>query len=169
MHKQFSDYFYERFEELIKRDTVQSVSCPLKDERLWSLLVREQLRRTQLTGCAPQDAFTLSGPDDGLDALPIAAWGGTVHIPYEGACGADLFILPDWRVVFPEADERGGTLSDVLYPNGGWAPGGEICHYILGRRDLGELQCAARKDWGDGWILYESNRPYVTNHSLKAW
>jgi len=155
--------------ELIKRDNVQSVSFPFNNTKVWYLLVDEQLQRAKTTGYSKQKAFTLSGPDGGLSCDP-AEWGGEVHIPYEGACMGDLFVVPGWRNLYPDwkdqfphsGDGRGdkATLGDYAHymanPNTGHS-----CHYLLLKRDLGELKCATRREIGDGWILYESNRPYV--------
>lgn len=131
--------------EFIKRDTVQSVSFPFNNAKVWRLLIDEQVRRAMQTGLALQQAFTLSGPDSGLSINP-SEWGGEVHIPYEGCCDGDLFIAPTWRNFIRETDS--GTLSSSY-------------HYLLLQRDLGELNCATRRIIGDGWVLYESTRTYV--------
>lgn len=148
--------------DLIKRDNVQSVSCPFNNRKVWRLLVDEQLRRADLTGLPKQKAFTLSGPDGGFSFNPTE-WGGVVHIPYEGACMGDLFVVPKWRNLFPENGVEKGddaTLGD--YANHYADPeNGYSCHYLLVQRDLGELNCANRQIAGDRWILYESNKPYV--------
>lgn len=144
---------------LIVRDTVRSVSCPLSDYWLWRSLIEEQLRRSAQSGRKPQAAFWLSGSDSGVGIAPYKDWGSGVHIPYEGACMADLFIQPGWRKSFPEADTEGGKLCDILYPAGrGFTK--PQCHYLLTKKDLGELKCARRTEVGDGWILYESNAAY---------
>jgi len=131
--------------ELIKRDTVQSVSFPFNNSKVWRLLIDEQVRRAKQTGLPLQKAFTLSGPDGGLSCDP-SEWGGAVHIPYEGVCEGDLFIAPLWRNFIRE--NNSATLSTSY-------------HYLLLQRDLGELNCATRRIIGDGWVLYESTRPYV--------
>lgn len=163
--------------ELSKRDNVQSVSFPFNNTKVWQLLVAEQLRRAKATGQTNQKAFTLSGPDGGLTCDPTA-WGGTVHIPYEGCCMGDLFVVPKWRKLYPDwkeqfphaGDGKGdqATLSDYAHyhadPNWGLS-----CHFLLTKCELGDLKCASRKEIGDGWILYESSRPYVkTNMSGMA-
>jgi hypothetical protein len=152
--------------ELISRDTVQSVSCPFQDYWLWHRLIEEQLRRSQRTGLTPEAAFTLNGPDRGLGPVPYSDWGGAVHIPYEGTCGADLFIRPGWRNTFIECDQEGGSLSDIFF----YCPhpaSGQICHYVLTQDDLGELNCATRRVITDDWILYESNQTYIPNPRCK--
>lgn len=160
--------------DLIKRDNVQSVSCPFNNSKVWRLLVAEQVRRANQTGKSPQQAFTLAGPDSGFGFDP-ADWGGDVHIPYEGACMGDLFVVPGWRKLYPDwkdqfprsGDGRGdkATLGDYAHymadPNTG-----DSCHYLLLQRDLGKLKCANRCEIGDGWIFYESNRPYVKVNML---
>jgi hypothetical protein len=148
--------------DLVQRDNVQSVSCPFRDYWLWHRLVVEQLKRAEATGLDPEVAFTLSGPETGIWPAPDADWGGDVHTPYEGACGADLFIKPDWRTSFPERDMEGCSLSGIFF-HIAHPMMGTICHFALTQEDLGELACATRKEIGDGWVLYESNRPYVPN------
>jgi hypothetical protein len=80
----------------------------------------------------------------------------------------DLFVLPEWRNLFTDkANKKGAraTLGDYATY---WADPehGHSCHYLLLNRDMGELSCAHRQIVGDGWLLYESNRPYVkTNMS----
>lgn len=131
--------------ELIKRDNVQSVSCPYNNSKVWRLLVAEQNRRAQQAGKPLQEAFTLTGPDSGFGFDP-REWGGEVHVPYEGACTADLFIAPQWRKFFRETNSA--TLSTSY-------------HYLLVKQDLGELHCATRRVIDDGWYFYESTRAYV--------
>ena len=99
--------------------------------------------------------------------VPYDDWGGMVHIPYEGYCGADLFIKPKWRNTFPAADKTGGSLSDIIFYVGEDYEYGYSCHYLLTNDDLGELNCASRQVVGDGWILYESNRLYRPNTNFK--
>jgi len=131
--------------ELIESDNVQSVSCPFNNSKVWRLLVAEQVRRAEQTGKPLQQAFTLAGPDSGFGFDP-ADWGGEVRIPYEGVFMADLFVAPKWRNFIRETNSA--TLSTSY-------------HYLLVQRDLGELHCATRRGIGDGWLLYESTRPYV--------
>lgn len=131
--------------DLIKRDNVQSVSCPFNNSKVWRLLVAEQVRRAGQTGKHLQQAFALSGPDSGFGFDPTE-WAGEIHIPYEGAVMADLFVAPKWRNFIPETNSA--TLSKSYY-------------YLIVKRDFGELQCAIRRDIGDSWLLYESTRPYV--------
>ena len=144
--------------DLIKRDNVQSVSFPFNNTRVWRLLVNEQLQRAKLTGFSKQKAFTLSGPEGGLACDPTA-WGGVVHIPYEGCCMGDLFVKPSWRNLYKDHGED-ATLGDYATY---WADPkiGQSCHYLLQGEDMGEIGCAVRHVVGDGWFLYESNRPYI--------
>lgn len=159
---------------LAKQPDIRSISCPFDNFHLWEGLLREQVQRSQQSGVPPQEALCLVGPDSGIpgitpprfiddeDAaethppepdpqtglLAPHAWGGEVHIPYEGACGADLFILPQWHNVFPERMfNPGAKLSYLL--------GGKRCNYLLTNRPLGELPCAIRQDVA-GWSLYIS-------------
>lgn len=47
----------KKIQELIRRDDVQSVSCPYDDRAVWEILVREQLRRAAESDLPPQDVF----------------------------------------------------------------------------------------------------------------
>lgn len=171
--------------ELARQSDIRSISCPFDDFHLWEGLFREQLRRAQESGLRPRLALFLAGPDGGIPGItpprfiddeddgkypPVAdprtgglapdMWGGNVHIPYEGACEADLFILPGWHQVFPERmDESGATLSDLL--------AGKRCNYLLSHRDLGELPCATRKELA-GWTLYTSSFPHEDCRARKS-
>ena len=129
-------------EELIKRNTIQSVSCPFNNSKVWSSLVKEQVLRAKQTGKPLQEAFNLSGPDSGFSFDPTD-WGGEVHIPYEGACVADLFVAPPWRNFIRETNHA--TLSQDYY-------------HLIASKNWGELDCAIRHDIGDGWLYYESTR-----------
>jgi len=150
---------FEIISQLIKKEDVQSVSCPLTDYPLWRLLVGEQIRRTQTTGLFPQEAFYLSSSDGGKMNLTGADnrpypnepqdWGGTVHVPYEGATGADLFIKPAWHNFHKAEANEAGSLSRALF--------GKPCRYMLSNKDYGELGCATRLQVGD-WVLYHDER-----------
>ena len=141
---------FEAIVDLIRHDDVHSVSCPFTNYALWRLLVEEQVRRAEATGRPPQEAFCLCGPDSGLPGVEAEDWGGEVHIPYESACGADLFILPSWHRFFADKVRDGGKLRYAV---------GKPCHHVLLQDDHGELACATRKAVGD-WTLYTSTAPY---------
>lgn len=146
--------------KLIKQDDVQSVSCPFDDFALWRELVAEQVRRAHKLGVPPQQALTLNGPDSGLSHVIAEDWGGEIHIPYEGVCEADLFILPKWFNLFPDrAMGSNGSLSKAV--------GGRMCHYVLSDRDYGELDAATRETCG-GWHLYRSKLPYTQKNILSS-
>jgi hypothetical protein len=148
----------EKVGELIVRNDVHSVSCPFDDSRLWWILVGEQVRRATRLDLPLQEAFTLSGPDGGLWDTPIEEWGGYVHIPYEGMCGADLVLFPKWRNFFPENAAHTGRLSTATRC---------CCHYLLSPRDFGELSFATRLRVGD-WSLYQSRESYVPCERMKG-
>ena len=161
--------------KLAAQSDVDSVSCPFDEFELWRGLFTEQVRRAQRLRQPPQEAFCLIGPDSGLPGItPIVIeedgityppdpdprtgglaphmWGGKVHIPYEGTCGAGLFILPKWHNVYPERlTQPGATFRSLV--------GGKRCNYLLTNRDLGELPCATRSD-SAGWFLYKNTAPY---------
>jgi hypothetical protein len=99
--------------ELIKRDNVQSVSCPFNNSKVWRLLVNEQVHRAKLSDLPLQKAFTLCGPDGGFSFDPVD-WGGDIHIPYEGACMADLFVMPEWHNLFIEEANNKGDQATLL-------------------------------------------------------
>lgn len=171
---------------LASQPDISSISCPFDEFDLWEGLLREQVRRAQASGLPPQEALFLAGPSAGIPGvtpprfiddedegkippepdlrtgkLAPHVWGGEVHIPYEGACPADLFILPKWHNVFPERMlNPGAKLSYLL--------GGKKCNYLLTNRQLGELPCATREDLA-GWNLYINFAPHVdcnTFHEL---
>jgi hypothetical protein len=137
---------YETIVALVKNGYVNSVSCPLNDYALWHFLVEEQMRRSLRSGKKPRDAFFLSGSDGGINFVPEDC-GGDVHIPYEGATGADLFIKPAWHNFQTDLAGKGGSLHQASYT--------KAYHYILTQEDYGELECAIRTQIGE-WILYEN-------------
>jgi hypothetical protein len=149
----FTPLLRQKIGELIKQDDVRSVSCPYRDYDVWRMLVAEQLRRADTLGVPPREAFTLSGPDGGgaLRGIPYEAWGGEVHIPYEGLCGGDLLIRPTWRKFRVPQGTATGRLSTAASVNG--------CYYVLSPEDFSEVPFAARSMVGD-WVLYQSNTPY---------
>jgi hypothetical protein len=157
--------------DLAAHADIRSVSCPFDDFELWRGLLHEQVRRARITEMPPQEAFCLSGPDrgvPGLSEMPMIGedeaapaypdprtdgyqpdmWGGEIHIPFEGACGGDLFILPDWRRV-SALEGRKLTLGAA----------GNPCNYLLTNRDLGEAGHATRVRMAGNW-LYRSTEPY---------
>lgn len=144
------DYLREVILRLIHRDDVQSVSCPFDDPIIWRALVKKQRRRSVETGLPLQEAFALCGSSS-IYELGIENWGGEVHIPVEGTCGGDLFILPKWHNFFADTVRDGGKLR--------WAVGGKRCYRVLLRGDPGEIACATRETYGD-WTLYTSTAPY---------
>jgi hypothetical protein len=78
------------------------------------------------------------------------------HIPYEGVCGADLFVYPSWRAINPKAWEEDGAELD-------WATSMKHCNHLLIEKDLGvgEPNCATRiGPITDEWWLYSSKAPY---------
>lgn len=136
---------FNLIQDLIGRESVQSVSCHLKDYALWRLLVEQQVRRAGLSGKLPQEAFKLSGPDSRLpfdmEREVVRDWGGEVHIPYEGACTGSLFIKPGWRKFNFETMQH-------------------TCQFLLTQDDYGDQACASRTEVVDDWILYEYKGVY---------
>jgi len=141
---------FEAIVDLSRRDDVHSVSCPFNDAALWRILVERQVQRAAATGWPLQKAYGLCGPDSGLPHIVAANWGGTIHIPYEGTCGADLFIVPTWHRFFADKVRDGGKLR--------WAVR-KPCHHVLLQGDPGDLTCATRRIIGD-WTLYTSTARY---------
>lgn len=161
---------------LSRQPDIRSISCPLDEFELWRGLLKEQVRRAQQLGLPPQEALCLIGPESGIPGitptrkfiftdvtLPLAPdprtggcvpdrFGGEIHIPYEGTCEADLFILPQWHNVFPERLARPNPQFRYLL-------GSKRCNHLLTNRDLGELPCATRSDFA-GWFLYRNTAPY---------
>ena len=137
-------------------------------------LLEEQVRRARESGKPPRKAFFLCGPDGGLpgiakhhhglEDLPREEWfdgstleekmSGDIHIPYEGVCGADLYVYPAWRRINPAAWEKDGAELD-------WATANKPCNHLLIEQDLGEPACATRTGPIAGtWWLYSSKAPY---------
>lgn len=158
---------------MARRDDVHSVSCQFGDARLWEGLLREQVRRAAQTGQSPKEAFFLCGPDGGIPGIaklhPLLKempedqrftgdtleekLGGDIHIPYEGVCGADLFVYPHWRKIVPEAWSRPGARLAS-------ATGGKPCKHLLIEKDLGEPDCATRiGPIAGNWWLYSDIAP----------
>lgn len=168
-----SDELRDLIISMAKREDVHSVSCQFRDAELWKFLLEEQVRRAKDQGKSPRDAFFLCGPDSGipgiaklysgLDEVPEEErfdgstleerLGGDIHIPYEGVCGADLFVYPTWRKVYPEAWAREGAQLDS-------ATSMKRCNHLLLYGDFGESACATRIGPIDGWWLYSSTAPY---------
>jgi len=160
---------------MARRDDVWSVSCQFSDQRLWEGLLGEQIKRSQQTGLPLQEAYFLSGPDGGMHGIaknhagledrPEDQWydgttleetmGGEIHIPCEGVCGADLFVYPDWRVIYPEAWEVEGAMLHS-------ATARRPCNHLLIEKKLKEPRCATRYGPIAGtWWLYSSKGPRV--------
>lgn len=135
--------------ELAAREDVRSISCPYDDAELWHGLVREQLKRSQLPSVQLQRTYCLCGPDSGLHDLPIAEWGGQVHIPFEGMCDGDLVILPPWRKFDVTRLTGNGVLNHAI---------GKCCNHVMVSVDYGELANVTRRQIGEKF-LYSSNRP----------
>ena len=161
---------------LAAQSDVRSISCSFDEFDLWRGLLNEQMRRATRLGLPAQEALCLMGPQSGIPGItPIPLiyedesyppepdprtggfaphrWGGEIHIPYEGACGGDLFILPKWHNVFLE------RLAAAPRPKLSYLIGGKKCNYLLTNRDLGELPCATRADCA-GSFLYKNMQPY---------
>lgn len=161
--------------ELARKPGIRSISCPFDDFALWKGLLQEQVRRSKAMNLSPQEALRLAGPDSGVPGIALGSpitddddfpsgagltttapslelWGGELHIPFEGASGGDLFILPEWHNAFPERLSRPGARLHwmVMKP----------CNYLLTNRDLGEHECATRTLVAD-CFLYTSNAPHV--------
>jgi len=163
--------------DLAGRTNIHSVSCQFIDHALWEGLLAEQARRAKATGRPPQSAFFLCGPDGGLPGIsklppgleeevelppsPHTAgdsmeerFGGSIHIPYEGVCGADLFVYPSWRRIYPEAWQAEDAELD-------WATADKPCNHLLIEQDLGPAPRANRiGPIAGSWWLYSSTAPY---------
>lgn len=174
MQPELPDELRELILEMARRPDVLSVSCQFRDAKLWEGLLTEQVRRARESGKPPKVAFFLCGPDSGipgiakhhpgLEDLPPEEWyngdtleeklGGDIHIPYEGLCGADLYVYPAWRKIHPEAWAKEGAELD-------WATARKPCNHLLIEQDLGEPACATRIGPIAGtWWLYSSKAPY---------
>lgn len=102
---------FEAIVSLARRDEVRSLSCSFDDPILWQELVWVQVQRAQRENCASSEALLLAGPDGGLSHFEADDRGGDIHIPYEGARDADVFVKPQWYAF----DERLARSSGSVY------------------------------------------------------
>jgi len=147
---EYSD-LYNMVAKIAAQSDVNSVSCPFNWYAIWRILVKEQVRRAKKLDLPSQEAFELSGPDNGFRDDKLAEnWGGYVHIPYEGMCDGDIIFLPNWRVFHTDKAGLDGSLAEALRMN--------HCRYLFvpKERVLGELACATREEISD-WVLYRQN------------
>jgi len=176
---ELTDALRQAILDLARRPDISSISCPFDDFALWKGLLLEQVRRSKEMGLLPQEALCLIGPDSGVPGItdspfdsddpleqadPIAVapalelWGGEIHIPFEGATGGDLFILPEWHNAFPDRLSRPGAKLHWMV--------GKPCNYILTNRDLGHFECATCTDVAD-CFLYASNAARADCHPFR--
>lgn len=172
---QLSETLKQAILDLAAQPDIHSISCPFTDFDLWSGLLAEQIKQSRLTGKPPQEALCLLGPDSGVPGItnrwiedvetplppipdPISGrilfnlGGGQIHTPYESACGADLFIVPDWH---------GFSRAQLALPNARLHLAVmKPCNYLLIRYDVGEFECATRTRI-ENWFLYKSKAPYM--------
>lgn len=141
-----TDELVQKVRELICLEAVESVSCPFDDFDFWRMLVGEQKKRAAGSGRAFQQAFTLCGPDADFHNFDPADLGGKVHIPCEGACLGDIFIIPPWRVDTLVSIRTSGERDVLLCRE---------CRYLLVPRDLGPISQSLRTVIKP-WVLYES-------------
>lgn len=141
-----TDELLQKVRDLISLETVESVSCPFDDIDFWRMLVEEQKKRATISGKTFQQAFTLCGLDSDFHNFDPADLGGKVHIPFEGACRCDLFIIPHWRM---------DTLVTIRTSGEHDAPLLRECRYLLVQRDFGPISQSLRTVIGS-WVLYES-------------
>ena len=137
---------FELITSTAKLEEVSSVSCQFNDRILWRALVWEQIGRASKLGVAPEKAFALSGPDSGLTDAVAGDWGGDIHIPWEGAAGADLYVQPDWQLFDRDrALAAGSVRAGVAWRN--------AHRYAILRGDPGEFVHDVRVRCGD-WTMY---------------
>ncbi len=143
---------------LARRPDVKSISAAVKDYQLWRGLVWEQVKRSRAEGVPPKDALFLAGSDSGAGRVRAADWGGDLHIPYEGACEADVYVLPTWRVWDQVAAiEADSVLAGLLYMR-------HLPKVLIATRDLGQF-AAEERIVCDGWFVYlAGNRGAQSGH-----
>ncbi len=100
---------------LAKRDDVKSLSCGIDDRMLWRELVWVQVQRALRTRALPQSELFLAGPEGGIRHAEPEDWGGGIHIPYEGACEADVFVKPGWHAFDEQRARANGTVAAGLF------------------------------------------------------
>ncbi len=146
-------YLLELISDLITRDDVRTVSCHIKDHRLWRIFTTEQIKRVERTGQPHQEVFGICGID-GRNAYQSLSkqWGGEIHSPYEGVCPSDLFIQSGFCGYDPFVMESTKQLCAAYGP----------CRYYLTQIDHGELDATIKTTHTD-WFLYESTAVYKPN------
>jgi NAD-dependent SIR2 family protein deacetylase len=149
-----------------RRPEISSVSIPHTDFKLWRALVAEQVKRAKVADPDSAKVFELNGPDGGIPYVNAGyerldlEWGGDVHVPYEGACGSDLFVQPNWFQINVEKAQETRNFNEAVF--GIWGDiGVKQCKYLMTHRlDLGELPSATRITYGD-WAIYF---PFTSTH-----
>ena len=136
---------FELITSLARRKDVNRVSCPFDDRVLWRALVWEQVQRAKAQAVAPSAALFLAGPDSGMAGAVAEEWGGDIHIPYEGAHDADLFVRPDWHEFHRDRALAAGTVRVGL--------ANKAHRYAIVEGDLGEFPRDERVRCGE-WTLY---------------
>lgn len=139
--------------KLVSRNNVRSASCWVQDYWLWRTLVSEQVRRSEAARQPPEAALNLSGPDRGLPDFNVGDWGGRVHIPYEGACVANLHFKPRWQYLYPHNEVPHDNTPCRFFRSKPMIFD-ETCLYLVADEDLGLLSGAMREEICDGWYLY---------------
>lgn len=145
--------------KLAIRSNVNSVSCPYIDTDLWRSLISEQVRRAKQHNADPQRTYELNGPDGGIPYVNDGygrmdlEWGGYVHVPYEGACGGDLFIQPDWFQLDLNTARTTTSFNEAVF--GLWGRvGSKSCKYFVTHvLALGVIPSATHEIVGP-WAVY---------------
>lgn len=129
---------------MARREDVHGVSCPFKDLSIWLALFREQLKRADRTGLAPREALFLAGPDGGIPHIHAEDFGASVHVPFEGAHEADLFVQPAWFGIDTDTAQQAQSIRAGLW--------GKTCKYFLSHRDYGDFAGDSKLKCGDWWL-----------------
>lgn len=145
-----------KIEEIAQRDDVSSFSCPYDNRQIWLTVIQEQTKRKIRLDCDPQSAFSLYGPDSGICSLSPDTIKGRIHVPYEGICKADIFIVPRWRELGVFFDKKNNLNRISLLKH---------CRFVICEVEVPDVQCA-NKERIDNWIFYESAEDELPSHLL---
>jgi len=152
---QLNDRGLNTLKTIVARPDVTSVACPFQDPEVWTLLIDEQTRRAATTGLPPQVAFSLCGPEHGLDDVTSA--GGDIHTPLEGIAGGDLFFQPSWRSFDAVAANEHNSLRAGNFSM--------HCHFLVTHSDYGPLGRSKPQVFGN-FFLYEPVAPFRPSDPL---
>jgi len=85
---------------LATQDDIHSISCPFNDFDLWRGLLQEQVRRSQASGLAPQEALCLIGPSSGIRGVTPEILGESCMYPTKEPREPTFLLSPIGTICF---------------------------------------------------------------------